>query len=230
MPPNRRLTIRPRPAEDYDEDRSQPRRLRREDNEADDDQGMQVNPVARGISGYKRTKANAPSPFTKFFRVESDEKLIMMLEDQPYASYLMHWCEWVAKGQRMSYVCLQPCPLDEVDPKPQTRIRWNILDCSGDTPLHVPYECGTSVTDMLIEWGEDEPLSGRYFGVQMKGAKNNRRTQVRPVKIRDLKEDWEFDPLSEDTIAKFQEHLFDSSSITVSTKDELRKVADAYNE
>src|SRR6516162_10874815 len=115
-----RRLIRPRPAEEYDqEEEAQPRRLRRnekpEQEEADDDAGLVV---AKGWAGWRRTKANAPSQFTKLYKVQDEEGLIMFLENEPYASFLMHWCDWVPRGSRMSYVCLQTgdCPLDEVDP------------------------------------------------------------------------------------------------------------------
>jgi len=232
MPQIRRLT-RPQQDDDYEEDEA-PRRLRTPEpparrsshRNADDDRGLAV---AKGRAGYKRVKANAPSPFTKLYKVGDDEGLIMLLENEPYASFLQHWCDWVGRGQRQSYICLQEdCPLDEVDPKPAMRVRWNILDCSGDQPIHMPFECGIAVSDMLLDWGENEPLSGRYFGIQMKGPKRSRRTQIRPVKIRDLEEDWDFVALSEDAIEGFD--LFDEKTLDVSSRQELRQVADAFNE
>jgi hypothetical protein len=236
MPEPRRLH-RPQLAESEEE---APRRLRRERDEeeprsrrpgrseADDDTGLAV---AKGWSGYRRTKANAPSPWTKLYKVENEEKIIMFLEDGPYASFLMHWAEWVPKGQKMSYVCLQDrCPLDAVDPKPQARVRFNILDCQGDQPIIVTFETGVSVTEMLEEYAEDEPLSGQYFAVAMKGPKNAKRTQIRPIKIRDLKDDWEFVALTEDEIEAFGSRLLDDTSLEINTRAELQKVADAFNE
>jgi len=241
--PQRRLVRQPKPAEEYEEEEApEPRRLRRESKEeprrgqrtsrreeADDDRGLAV---AKGWSGYRRTKANAPSQWSKLYKVPDEEGLIMFLEDGPYASFLQHWCEWVPRGTRQSYICTQDgdCPLDEVDPKPSARIRFNILDCGGDTPILVTFECGVSVTEALEEYSQDESLSGRYFAIAMRGTKNSRRTQIRPVKNRDLKEDWDFEALSEDEIAKFDDRLWDDTSLEVSSKAELRKVADAFNE
>lgn len=242
MPETRRLLRPPTAHSNEEEDRPRhrlrreepPTRLRRSasndrhDDDADDDAGLAV---AKGWSGYRRTKANAPTQFTKLYKVLDDEQIIMFLEDEPYANFIQHWAEWMPRGQKMSYVCLQEnCPLCDVDPKPVARVRWNILDCSGDTPLLVTYECGTSITDMLNEYAKKEPLTGRYFAVQMAGSKNNRRTQIRPVKIRDLKEDWEFSALTEEQIAKFDTRLWDESSIEVDSRAELQKVADAYSE
>jgi hypothetical protein len=244
-----RRLIRPRSAEEYDRDETEAprRRLQREEpdttlrsnrphpserrsrrEDADDDRGLAVG---KGWGGYARTKANAPSQFTKLLRVTDEEKLIMFLEDGPYASFLQHWCEWVAKGQRMSYICLQDrCPLDEVDPKPSARVRFNIMDCSVDPPDLTTFECGVSITEDLNDYAEKDPLAGRYFAVGMKGSQKSRRTQIRPVKIRDLKEDWDFEPLSEDTIAQFDNKLWDDTSLEIDTRAELQRVADAFNE
>ena len=240
-----RRLVRPKPAEEYDEAPAAPRRLQREGSsstsrphpserrssardDADDDRGMAV---AKGWSGYRRTKANAPSQWTKLYKVPDEEGLIMLLEDGPYASFLQHWCEWMPRGSRLSYVCLQEnCPLDAVDPKPAARVRFNILVCGGDTPILVTFECGMGVTEALEDYSADGPLSGQYFAVVMRGPKNNRRTQIRPIKIRDLKEDWGFEPLTEDEIAKFDDRLWDDTSLEVSSREELQKVADAFSD
>jgi hypothetical protein len=135
------------------------------------------------------------------------------------------------RGSRLSYVCLQEdCPLDDVDSKPGARVRFNILDCGGDTPILVTFECGVGVTEALEEYSQDEPLSGRYFAVAMRGPKNSRRTQIRPIKVRDLKEDWDFEPLSEEEIAKFDDRLWDDTSLDVESRAELQKVADAFQD
>lgn len=225
----RRLVRSPRRAEEYEEERPR-RRLQTvphsdppsSRSRADDDSDLAV---AKGWEGYRRTKANAPSKWTKLYKVPDDEQLIMFMEDGPYASFLQHWCDWVPKGHKMSYICPQEdCPLDEVD-TPVARVRFNILDLQGDTPLHVTYECGMTVTDTLDRYSKNEPLAGRYFAITMVGDKT-KRTQIRPVKIRDLEEDWQFKPLSEEEIAKFDVKLWDESSLERSSRKELQEVAD----
>jgi hypothetical protein len=227
MPENRRILRRPKPAEDYEEERPRLHRPDRSDrrssrSRADDDGDVAV---AKGWEGYRRTKANAPSKWSKLYKVPDEEQLIMFLEDGPYASFLQHWCEWVPKGHRMSYICLQDeCPLDEVD-TPTARVRFNILDLSGDIPQLVTYECGMTVTDSLDKYSKSEPLAGRYFAICMVGEKR-KQTQIRPVKVRDLQEDWKIQPLTEDEIAKFDTKLWDDSSLEVSSRKELQEVAD----
>lgn len=185
--------------------------------------------VAKGWEGYRRTKANAPSKWSKLYKVQDEEQLIMFLEDDPYASFLQHWCDWVPKGHKMSYICSQDnCPLDDID-TPTARVRFNILDLQGDVPQLSTYECGMTITDTLDKYARNEPLSGRYFAISMVGDKT-KRTQIRPVKVRDLEEDWDFKALTEDEIAKFDSKLWDDSSLERSTRAELQEVADMATE
>jgi hypothetical protein len=237
----RRLVRSPRRAEDYEEEARQPRRLHRDRdrsdrreppsrlghrNEADDDSDLAI---AKGWEGWRRTKANAPSKWSKLYKIPDEEQLIMFLEDAPYASFLQHWAEWVPKGHRMSYICLQDdCPLDEVD-TPTARVRFNILDLAGDVPNLITYECGMTVTDSLDGYAKKEPLAGRYFAISMVGDKR-KQTQIRPVKERDLEEDWSFKALSAEEIAKFDNKLWDDSSLEVSSRKELQEVADMATE
>lgn len=224
----RRLVRSPRRAEEYDGQESEARRPDRSDqrNRADDDTDLAV---AKGWEGYRRTKANAPSKWTKLYKVPDEEALILFLEDGPYASFLQHWCDWVPKGQKQSYICLQDdCPLDEVD-TPTARIRFNILDLRGDTPVHTTYECGQTITDTLSDYAKDKGLAGQYFGIRMVGEKT-KRTQIRPVKARDLEEDWDMQPLTKDQIAKFDTKLWDDSSLERNTRKELQEVADMVTE
>ena len=229
--PTRRLVRSPRQAEEYEEE-EQPRRLRSgsspetpsrgRSKSADDDSDLSV---AKGWGGYQRTKASAPSKWSKLYKVPDEEQLIMFLEDDPYASFLQHWCAWVPKGHKMSYICSQnDCPLDDVD-TPTARVRFNILDLGGDVPQLWTYECGMTITDTLDKFARGESLSGRYFAISMVGDKT-KRTQIRPVKVRDLEEDWDFKALTEAEIAKFDSKLWDASSLETSTRQELQEVAD----
>jgi hypothetical protein len=225
----RRLARQPRQAETYEEE--PPRRLRSGPPEskgrksADDDSDLAVG---KGWGGYRRTKANAPSKWSKIYKVPEEEQVIMFLEDDPYASFLQHWCDWVPKGHKMSYICSQDdCPLDDVD-TPTARVRFNIL-ALGDVPVHWTYECGMTITDTLDKYAKGEPLAGRYFAISMVGDKT-KRTQIRPVKVRDLEEDWKITPLSEDEIVRFDSKLWDDQSLERSSRKELQEVADMATE
>ena len=59
------------------------------------------------------------------------------------------------------------------------------------------------------------------------GKANNKRTLVRPVKERDLVDDFKFDPLTPDQIAKYSQGKKTADDIQRSTREELQEIADA---
>lgn len=239
--PTRRLTRRPREADEYEgEDEGTRPRLRRQHDQprdsgnrrGEDDASLRVGTVNKGWGGYANTKANAPKNYTEYYRVSDDEQVILFLEDAPYASFFMHWADWMPQGKRKSFVCPrpEPCPLCELGENPQARIRFNILDMHSDPPVHTTFECGITVTEYLDKYVHDNgPLSGTYFAIQMTGKKQNRRTQMHAVKVRDLDEDWGVKALTKDEIAAYDNKLWDDDSVTRSTQAELELVAEEYN-
>ena len=165
---------------------------------------------------------------------DEGEHLIMFLEDGPYANFLQHWCDWLPRGQKQSYICLQSdCPLCEVDTA-SARARFNILNCEVEPePLLVTFECGITVAETLIRYNEDPkvgPLGGTYYAIGMTGTKKRRQTNVRPIKERDLEDDWHFEPLGDDELAKFRSKLWDESSIERSSRAELEGIASAVTD
>lgn len=152
----------------------------------------------------------------------------MFLEDGPYANFLLHWCDWVPRGHKASFVCLQQdCPLDDVNTA-SARARFNILDLDSGEPILNTLECGITVSEILHRYNEDPkhgPLGGGYYAISVGGPKNRRQTNVRPIKVRDVEEDWHFEPLSEDEIKEFQRKMHDESSVDRSDREELEEVA-----
>jgi hypothetical protein len=177
-------------------------------------------------------KANAPTQFTQYYRVDDEEEIILFLEDGPYASFLMHWADWMPKGKRKSYVCPrpEPCPLCELGEDPGARIRFNIVNMAVEPPKHETFECGITVAETLDKYTKEGPLGGRYFAIQMTGKKGGRRMQLRPIKVRDLEEDWEVTALTKEQIALYDKKLWDEDSVTKSTQAELQAVAEEYNQ
>jgi hypothetical protein len=223
----RRIIRRPRPAEEYDEEEEAPRRRRPQRDNGSDDGDLTVGAVAAGWGGYARTKANAPTKYAKLFKVPDEEQLIMFLEDGPYASFNQHWCDWLPNGQKLGYVCMRPdeCPICEVD-DPNSQIRFNILDLHADEPIHTTLQTGITVAETIAKY---QPIENQYFAISMSGGKNKkgRRTQIRPIKARDLEEDWDTKPLTDAQIQTYAKKLWDASSVERSTKAELQGVADA---
>ncbi len=228
MPLGRRVSRAPKAATSYKPPaRSAPAREEREE-EGDDGKSIRT-----GWGGYKSTKDAAPSKWPKMYKIPDDgEHLIFFLEDAPFASYNQHWCDWVGQGQKKSYTCLgEGCPLCEVD-NPSPRVRFNILDLDGDEPTLKVWETGITVTDTLLKYGED-PKTGplgrmdMYFGVQLSGGPKKKTTSVRPIKGRDVEEDWQYELLTEEEVEKAMTKAWDDTSVDKVTKAELRKLAES---
>lgn len=242
---------RPTPAEAYDdEEDEQPARRRRFTSSARDNGGGRARVGARastksrdeddderpskaagaGWRAYKRTKENAPSKWEKVFKVPDEgESLIKFIEDAPYVSFLQHWADWRGKGKQQSFVCLQDdCPVCEVD-TPSARIRFNILNLDGDEPVNMVFEVGITLADTLQKYSDDPkigPLTKGYFAVGKTGGKK-KTTNIRPIKERDLKEDFDFDPpLDREEVEQFRKKMWDVDSLRIATRRELAEVAD----
>ena len=97
---SRRVLRRPRPAEEYAEEEVPRRRRQQHDDNGSDDSDLTVGAVRAGWGGFANTKANAPSKWAKLYKVPDEEQLIMFLEDGPYASFNMHWADWMPRGQK----------------------------------------------------------------------------------------------------------------------------------
>lgn len=246
----RRLSRNPAPAEEYEDKparRFTPRTAaakptaparRTFAKSAAEEEDDAPTSVGHGWKGYKTTKEQAPSKWEKLYKVpDEDEGLIKFLEDGPYVSFLQHWCDWTAKGEQKSFVCLgnddpdNPCPLCEVGNDPSARIRMNILDLDGETPVNCVFEVGISLADIMNKFNDDPkmgPLSrtDSYFATSKSGGKN-KKTNIRPVKARDLAEDFDFDPpLDDDELEKFEKKMWSEDSLRRSTRTELQAVAD----
>jgi hypothetical protein len=203
-----------------------------DDDGDDDDEPEKDLTVLRGWAGHRHVKASAPSKYTKFYKTpDQGEGLIMFLEDEPYASFLVHFCDWLRGQGKFSYVCLQKdCPLCEID-DPAMRDRFNVLDCDPSAPVPKLYtfEVGPTIANTIEKYGQDPktgPLGGSYYGISFTGTKQNKRTLLRPVKKRDLVDDWKFDPLTDEQITKYAKKLATPEDIERSTREELQEIAD----
>jgi hypothetical protein len=193
-----------------------------------------------GWGAYKRTKESLPSKYGKRYKIPEDgEHLIKFLEGGPFVSFGQHWCEWLGNGKRLSYRCIadqgKNCPICEIGQSPSARVQFNILDLDSGEPVLYFLEVGITVADTINKYAQDKkvgPLDREdlYFAVQMTGGKNKKTTQIRPVKARDVQEDFDFEPLSAEELAAFDSKLLDETSADKDSLKELQAVADAYDD
>lgn len=239
----RQLQRRPRPADSY-EDEDEPRgarsQLRRNGktssgrNLDQEDTGI----VTKGWGGYKRMKEEAPSKWEKLYKPpEGEEGLIKFLEDDPYANVIQHWVEEVKNGQK-GFICLgksNDCPLCDMGHTPNAFARFNVLDLSADEPILVVYQTGITITETIKKHAEGRmgPLTNPelYFACTMnvtgKGGKGQKRQAIRPVKARDLEEDFGWGPpLNPSELQYYVDRCYNEEGLRKSTREELEAVAE----
>jgi hypothetical protein len=211
-------------------------------------QGSQDNDdgTPRGTSGwgaYKTTKESAPSKWEKrYIPPDEGESLIKFLEDSPYASVLIHWPEGLPAKTKPLYICwksvtkdpMAECPLCEIGEIPSPNVKFNVLDLDGDVPILKVWGLGVQLTDTVEKYAQNPksgPLSNpeTYYVVQKTGNKK-KVTTLRPVKARDIEEDFNFSPLTDDELEEYYNKCWDESSLDWPTIKELREVADMLTE
>jgi hypothetical protein len=173
--------------------------------------------------------ALAPSKWAKRYEApQQGEGLVMFLEDGPYATYGQHWPDWITKGKR-NFVCLTPdCPLCDVGDKPSQVACFNVLDLGGDEPILTSFQVGITVCQAIMSYADDpkQGLANRYYAVSTSGQRQQKRINVRPVKQRDLEEDFQFTALTDDEVEAFADKLWDESSVDETSRRDLVEIAD----
>jgi hypothetical protein len=186
--------------------------------------------IKRGWGQAEQTKT-ADSPFAQTLKVTADPQLIKFLEDDPYTSFRQHWIE--RQGQR-SFVCIkdmdsQGCPLCAAGDRPSPRFAFNVALLSpDDDPLLKSYEVGSRIIDSLKNFHQDPrqgPLPKHYWAVSRTGTKGSSQTNHQMVRERDLKDEWDIDPLTEDDLEKLQKSAYSVSIVTIPTRKALLAIA-----
>ena len=251
----RMISRRPRPAAEYEpepepeEERpttrrraAEPEGRKRTQRQSGDTEDVGL--VTTGWGGYKRTKEESPSKWEKTYRPpENEEGLIHFLEEAPYTNILQHWIN-EAQGQK-SFTCLgsgKDCPLCKLGDSPTALARFNVVDlgsavADGEDPVEptlMVYAAGITIAELLYKHGSNPrtgPLNNPdlYFAVTMNvtgtGSKGKRRQSIRPVKARDLFDDFGIDPLTDDELESFEEKCWTADSYRNSTRAELEAAA-----
>jgi hypothetical protein len=182
--------------------------------------------------GYAEQVKNAASGFAQTLKVTSDPQVIKFLEDDPYTSYRQHWLE--RNGQK-SFVCIadldpKGCPLCDAGDRAAARFAFNVAlipDDGGDAVLK-SYEVGTRIIDSLKIFHQDPrqgPLPKNYWAVSKTGTKGTSQTNHQMVRERDLKDEWEIDPLTDEQIALLKKSAYSASIVTIPNRKDLLALA-----
>jgi hypothetical protein len=224
-----------------------------DDEEDDDDEEEEEKPRIRsrrakgspppgirtGLAGAEQTLKSGGG----FDRVAltNEPELIKILKPESILSYRQHWVS--TDGKDRPYTCLgSDCPLCDMGDPSTATYGLNVLHLSGgDRPKVKLLQIGTRAFQALKEAATDKRtnkirMDKDFWAVQRSGKRQQTQTNFRPVKERDIEEDWaevlEFFDLDElpELIEKAERNLYDWSIIQVSTKKQLREIAGYLSE
>lgn len=198
--------------------------------------------VASGWDGYDDNREEygdyAPD-FGKTLKEADEDVIIKFLDEGPFAVYKQHWID-EHKGKK-SFTCpvslkiADECPLcDELGDRPATKVALNVVSLHDpEKPRVEVWTVGQKIADMIKKMTQEKrtsPLnrSDLYFAISRTGTKGGSvQTNIEAVKERDLADDWDIDPLSEDDLKALDAEAYDEESVDQSTLKQLEEVVDA---
>lgn len=199
-----------------------------------------------------RSKRNAFGHPDEFRVTEEDTTyLVKFLEDEPFWSYCEHFIDEITEGKR-SFTCSgDECPLCGYGDIPRAFDLFNLAawepDANdGEGGWALKFWRATPDPAGKILARSDELASGRnprslgdddvYLAVsksaskKKKGGRSFNEFQVDIAKERDLEEDYDAIPLSDEEFEEFGEKLFDESVVPPASMKELRDAAEVLDE
>lgn len=187
--------------------------------------------VKRGWGNAEQVRS-ADSPFAQKLKIDQEPVLVKFLEDDPYTSYRQHWIN-ERQGQK-SFTCISDmhakgCPLCDAGHRPSARFAFNVAQLSEDgDPVIKSYEVGPRDIDTLKNFHTDPrqgPLPKHYWAISRtgKGATSQRVHQM--VRERDMEEEWDISPLTEDQIEKLMKNVYDANIVPIPSRKTLVAIA-----
>lgn len=196
----------------------------------DDDDTVQARPVIKRGWGAADAVKNADSPFAQRLKVTEEPSIIKFLEDEPYASFRSHWVE--RSGQK-SFTCIadsdpRGCPLCDMGNRPSVKFAFNVALVTDSGSSVKSYEVGSRVIDQLKNFHTDPrqgPLSKHYWAVSKTGKGSTSATNHQMVKERDLEDEWNLSPISEDEMRILHKAAYTPDIVSIPKRKDLLTIA-----
>ena len=241
---------RPRDEDDETPSRSDSRRPRssRRGDEDDEDQESRRRPRGKssgptrstagsGWSSFDKQK-DANSDFAKELKIGQKAILIKVLDAEPFSVYQEHWLD-ERKGKK-SFVCLgDDCPLcDDLADKPRVYALFNVVDFTDpDDPEVKVWKVSRRLAGTVKNYAEDKKTSplnrdDLYWSLMRTTGKGGAvDTTLSPVKARDVDEDWEIDPLTDEEIEEFEGRRYAmQDALFIQSRKDLKAIAAEYDD
>lgn len=203
---------------DDDDDEPRPRGRRSRSRDDDEEEAPRKRREMKGGWGTAERAKDANADWATEVKLNSDEVVYKFLDDEPFVVYGQHWID-ERKGKK-SFTCLNDpdkrskpgvCPLCDIGDKPRIFSAFNVLRLEGDDdPVLEVLTAAVRLTEQLKDKGNGKngPLSEHYWGLSRSGKGNSTSYSQIPIKERDLKEDWDVEPLDDRDIEDFERDAY----------------------
>jgi hypothetical protein len=232
-----RKARRAAPVEDEDEEEEPPRRRKASTKRTGTKSKTKLPPGVRtGWKGAEETRKAAGGGADRV-ALGNEPILLKFLEDAPLVSFRQHWVPQGANQPDRPYTCVgTDCPICELGDKTSACIVYNVLVLSEeDEPSNKILQVGVRASKALEDAAKDQKGNIRidkdFFAASRSGKGQQAQTNFRPVKQRDLEDDWpevledfDLDELA-GVIEEARENCFDPSIVQTSTRKQLDEVA-----
>jgi hypothetical protein len=142
-------------------------------------------------------------------------------------SYKQHWIDGI-KGKK-SWPCIgADCPLCEIGVGLSSKSCFNVFDMQDG--LNKILVLGVKALKQLESLDHDRTTGkidrpDMYYAIANVGTKQQASISITAVKERDVKEDWDVEPLTDDEIEKFTKKCFTKKAIPVYGRKKLLEIA-----
>lgn len=185
--------------------------------------------IQSGWEAALRPTRSTGGGYINDFKFSDEPQLVKFLDAQPFAVYDQHWVE---RAGKRSFTCLQSadCPLCDARLKnaAKRKVAFGIVNLSHEEgPTVQILTVSPKTAQILARYNDDKtagPLDRLYYAVSKSGERQQTVFNFRPVKPRDLEEDYGFDPTqTESMIAALEAPT--SKAISFNTRDQLEEIA-----
>lgn len=185
-------------------------------------------------SGWGSSPSSSGEGFPEEFKFTDEEyKVIKFIDpnnEGPFASYKVHWLNQITVGKR-SFI--SPGPNDPLIVRlgsvPTQKYAFTVVNLSNpDGFKKQMLVVGIRLFNMLKNANNNEksgPLTNGYWAISRTGKLTATSYNLRPIKERDLQEDWGIDPAK---AAEFCATVqpYDKSAVRIPSMEELERIAD----
>lgn len=224
-----------RPVDEEEEEEEPVRKARRrpveeveEEEEDPNEEALRSSIIQSGWKAAKQ-RMEESSDYAKEFKFDEEYQVVKFLSAEPFI-FRQHWLEQRGKGEKKSFVCIgDSCPLCRIlGDTPSNKYAFPIVNLSEEGMPTQLLVAGIRLAKRLERHNQDPkdgPLEKLYWAIARTGkAGGGTDYNTRPIKERDLADDWEIDPDEVEKVLSKAKPLT-ADAIFITPRSELLKIA-----